>query len=139
MTFSDRFLRYYMDIAERTAQMSYSKRLLVGSVIVVDNGIISTGYNGRERGADNNCEYIVNGELVTRSDVIHAEDNAIRRVYERNLCAHGGALFCTHACCAQCASLIIEAGIKEVYYKHDYRNDNGICVLQNNDVKVRKL
>lgn len=134
-----RFIQYYIDIAERTAQMSYATRLQVGAVIVVDNGIISTGFNGAPKGEPNACEVVCGDQLVTLPNVIHAEDNAIRRVYERNLCAHGGSIFITHAPCIRCADKIIDAGIKEVYYKHDYKNDNGIRLLEHDNIKVRKL
>ena len=132
-----RFVKYYMDIAERTAQMSYAVRRQVGSVIVVDNGIVSTGYNGRAVGEPNVCEYKVDGVLVTRKDVIHAEDNAIRRVYERNLCAHGGTIYITLSPCMQCAEKIIESGIKNVIYKNEYSDLYGVRVLIDKGINVR--
>jgi dCMP deaminase len=52
----DKFLQYYMSIAEATAQLSSARRLKVGSVIVRDHQIIGTGYNGTPAGWDNNCE-----------------------------------------------------------------------------------
>lgn len=45
-----------MDLARQTAKLSYAKRLQVGAVIVKDNQIISTGYNGTPSGWDNTCE-----------------------------------------------------------------------------------
>ena len=45
-----------MDWADRTAQLSYAKRLQVGAVIVKDDSVISYGYNGMPAGWDNNCE-----------------------------------------------------------------------------------
>lgn len=139
MIFSDRFLQFYMDVAERSAQLSYATKLQVGAVVVVDNGILSTGFNGTPRGESNACEVVSGNQLVTLPNVIHAEDNAIRRVYERNLCAHGGSIFITHAPCIKCADKIIDAGIKEVYYKHPYRDENGIRLLERDNIKVRKI
>ena len=132
-----RFVKYYMDIAERTAQMSYAVRRQVGSVIVVDNGIVSTGYNGRAVGEPNVCEYKVDGVLVTRQDVIPAEDNAIRRVHERNLCAHGGTIYITLSPCMQCAEKIIESGIKNVIYKNEYSDLYGVRVLIDKGINVQ--
>ena len=51
-----KFIDYYMKIAEVTAQLSYAVRLKVGAVLVRDNQIIGTGYNGMPSGWDNNCE-----------------------------------------------------------------------------------
>lgn len=51
-----KFINYYMKIAETTAELSYAKRLQVGAVIVRENQILATGYNGMPAGWDNNCE-----------------------------------------------------------------------------------
>jgi dCMP deaminase len=51
-----KFIDYYMNIAELTSKLSYAKRLQVGAVIVKDNQILATGYNGTPAGWDNNCE-----------------------------------------------------------------------------------
>ena len=45
----------FMDTADRFAQLSSSRRLHVGAVVVKDNRIISIGYNGTPAGWDNNC------------------------------------------------------------------------------------
>lgn len=51
-----KFVDYFMSIAEVTAQLSNAVRLKVGSVIVRDNKILATGYNGTPTGWDNDCE-----------------------------------------------------------------------------------
>ena len=51
-----KYIDLYMDWADRTAQLSYAKRLQVGAVIVKDDSVISYGYNGTPSGWDNNCE-----------------------------------------------------------------------------------
>jgi dCMP deaminase len=51
-----KFIDYFMDVAERTAQLSYAKRLQVGAIVVKDDRIISIGYNGMPAGWDNDCE-----------------------------------------------------------------------------------
>lgn len=52
----DKFLDYYMKMAELTAELSYAKRLKVGAVIVKNQQVIGTGYNGTPAGWDNDCE-----------------------------------------------------------------------------------
>lgn len=52
----DKFIKLYMDWAERAAQLSHARRLQVGAVIVKDDSVISYGYNGMPAGWDNNCE-----------------------------------------------------------------------------------
>lgn len=53
----NKFIDYYMDVAERTSKLSYAIRLQVGAVIVKENRILSYGYNGMPTGWDNECEY----------------------------------------------------------------------------------
>ena len=139
MKHSERFVQYYMDIAERTADMSYAVRLKVGSVIVVDNGIVSSGFNGTPRHTDNLCEHIVDGKLVTKKEVIHSEINSITRAKERNINIKGGSIFISHSPCISCSNAILESGIDTVYFKHEYRDRNGVDNLLDNGVKVIKL
>jgi dCMP deaminase len=53
-----KFINYYMKVAELTSTLSYAKRLQVGAVIVNGNKILATGYNGMPSGWDNNCESV---------------------------------------------------------------------------------
>jgi dCMP deaminase len=139
MQYSDRFLNYYMAVAEETAKMSYAKRLQVGSVIVVDNGIVSTGFNGTPKNEDNCCEHEVDGKIVTKPSVIHAEQNAINRVTERNLSSQGGSIFITHCPCIPCALSIINAGIHSVFYRQDYRDKTGLTLLDSHGIDIQKI
>ncbi len=52
-----KFIDYFMGIANLTSKLSSAKRLQVGAVIVKGNQIIGTGYNGMPTGWDNDCEY----------------------------------------------------------------------------------
>ena len=54
-----KFIDYFMDVAERTSQLSYAIRLKVGAIIVKEDRIISVGYNGMPSGWNNTCEDIV--------------------------------------------------------------------------------
>jgi dCMP deaminase len=53
---NQKFIDYYMRIADITAELSYAKRLQVGALIVKEHKILATGYNGTPAGWDNNCE-----------------------------------------------------------------------------------
>ena len=65
-----KFIKFYMKIAEETALLSSATRLKVGCIAVKDDKIISFGYNGTPSGWDNNCEYILDGQLKTKNEVI---------------------------------------------------------------------
>jgi dCMP deaminase len=147
----------FMETAERFAQLSSSRRLHVGAVVVKDNRIISIGYNGTPAGWDNNCEdkiYCDDGDwkeqtdklhdewvtykLVTKKEVIHAEANAISKLARSNDSGLGSAMFITHAPCVDCAKLIYGAGINTVYYRNSYRDTSGIEFLINCKIEVKK-
>jgi len=148
-----KFIDYYMKIAEVTSTLSYAKRLQVGAVIVKDNQILATGYNGMPSGWENVCEYeeelLVSdlekgnrlektGQLKTKAEVLHAETNAIAKVAQSTESSKDSTLFCTHAPCIECAKLIYQSGITTLYYKHQYRDDSGIKFLQLSGVNVHQ-
>lgn len=109
---------YYMNIAHETAKLSVAKRAQVGCIIVKDNRIISIGYNGMPSGWENECE--IPGEDKTKPEVLHAETNAIAKVAQSSESCKDAVLFCTHEPCIECAKLIYQSGISEVYFKNTY-------------------
>ena len=141
-----KFIDYYMKVAELTSTLSYAKRLQVGSVIVKGNKILATGYNGMPSGWDNECETteIVEldekfiKQLVTKQEVLHAETNAIAKVSASTESSEGAVMFCTHAPCINCAKLIFQSGINNLYYRDTYRDAAGIKFLESSGVSVTK-
>lgn len=135
LTHAEKKLNLYLDIAERVAQESYCKRLQVGAVIVKDGNIISFGYNGTPSGTPNKCEE----NDVTYAYVLHAESNAITKACKSPISTEGATMYLTHSCCLECAKLIIQSGIKKVYYLQDYRDKSGINLLKNCDIEVSRI
>jgi len=130
-----------MNWATSTAQLSHAKRLQVGAVIVKDDSVISYGYNGMPAGWDNNCEdWIEDGDLgsgwKTKSEVLHAESNAIAKLAKSINSGNMASIFITHAPCIDCAKLIYQSGINSVYYRSAYRDTAGIEFLEKSGVKV---
>ena len=130
----------FMNIAETVSEQSSAKRLQVGAIVVKEDRIISIGYNGMPAGWDNECEITDHaGGLITRSEVLHAESNAIAKLARSPESGLGATLFITHSPCIECAKLIYQSGIAEVYYKNEYRSNHGTEFLQKSGVKVTKL
>ena len=129
----------YMQVAMLASQRSYAQRLKVGCVIVKNNSIISIGWNGMPTGYDNCCEMEVDGKLVTRPEVQHAELNAIAKLAYNGYCSKDAAIFITHSPCIHCALLIQKCGISHVYYHELYRDDAGIKFLKNAGIVVEQL
>jgi|TARA_B110000285_G_scaffold11737_1_gene11681 dCMP deaminase len=127
-----KFADYFFSIADMTAKLSSAKKLQVGCVIVKDNRILSIGYNGTPAGWDNECEEETKfgntgygRKLTTKPEVIHAEANALMKLVQSTDSSVGSVLFVTHLPCIECAKLVYQAGIKEVYYINDYHASKG--------------
>ena len=133
-----------MDWATRAAELSYARRLHVGAVIVKDDTVISYGYNGTPAGWDNNCEDEIFQQdgtigLKTKPEVLHAESNAIAKLARSSQSGCGANLFVTHAPCLECAKLIYQSGISNVYYRNSYRDMAGVEFLEKSGITVEKI
>jgi dCMP deaminase len=127
----------YLDMAERFGQTSEAERLKVGALIVKDDAIISCGVNGTPRGWRTNlCE---ESDGKTSDVVRHAEVNALNKLRRSNGSSSGASMFCSHSCCLGCAIEVVDAGIKEFYFKHEYRDSSGLEYLESKGVKVEWL
>ena len=146
MPMKRKLIKAYMDVAHRFAELSTARRLHVGAIVVKDDRIISIGYNGMPAGWDNNCEYehytLGNPdefELKTRPEVLHAESNAIAKLAKSNESGDTASIFITHSPCLECAKLIYQSGIQEVYYGKPYRSNDGIDFLKRCQIKIEQV
>jgi dCMP deaminase len=141
----EKFKRAFMQTAQTFAALSHARRLKVGCIIAKHDRIISIGYNGMPAGWDNNCEDECkwpNGEIVgltTKPEVLHAETNAIAKLARSNESGEGASLFVTHSPCLECAKLIYQSGITDVYYSQSYRDTAGIDFLKKSNVLIVQL
>lgn len=150
----------FMRIAYQVASESKAEKRKVGAVIVKDNNIIALGYNGTPSGFDNYCEDEVEnfsyeqnenkleaGEnfgtkqklLKTRPEVLHAESNAISKCARSTYSSEGADIFVTTAPCIECAKLIIQAGIKNVFWSEEYKSMDGIRLLEKANIYVKRV
>ena len=132
----EKFDERYLEMAAIWARNSYCKRRQVGALIVKDRMIISDGYNGTPSGFENVCED-ENG--VTKPYVLHAEANAITKVAKSGNSSEGATLYVTASPCIECAKLIIQAGIRRVVYKDEYRLTDGIDLLKEAGIEVERV
>ena len=116
---------YFMTIAFLTASRSSCKRLQVGCVIVKDNHIVTTGYNGHLSGAPHVSILRDEHEQAT----IHAEQNAISDAAKRGVKLKNATAYVTHYPCINCFKLLVQSGIKIIKYQEDYKNDNFVSTL----------
>lgn len=131
-----RYDRVYLKMAETWASLSHCNRKQVGALIVKDGMIISDGYNGTPSGFDNCCE---DDEGNTHWYVLHAEANAILKVSKSTNSALGATLYLTLSPCKECAKLILQAGIRRVVFKNEYKDNSGINFLREAGVDVQVI
>lgn len=134
-----RWDQYFMDVAIRTSQLSYAKKLQVGSVAVKQHRIILCGFNGTPAGDDNNCEDIIDGELRTKSNVLHSEENLILFAANHGISLNNATIYITHAPCPNCSRLIYGSGINRVVYKNVYRDSSGLEFLKARNIVVNNI
>ena len=125
----------YLKMAHEWGQLSKAKRKKVGCLVVKDGQIISDGYNGTPSGMDNECEYEYNGKLITKPVVLHAESNALMKLAKSNNNSNGATIYLSISPCFDCSKLIVQAGISRVVYKEKYRDNSGLLLLEENNIK----
>jgi len=115
---------YYLGIARAVAVRASCSRRQVGAVIVVDNAIIATGYNGTPSGVLNcdegGCRRCASdapvGSGYDACICVHAEQNAIVFAARHGNATQGGVLYSTLRPCFGCAKEAIQAGIRRIAY-----------------------
>ena len=134
-------INYYLDMAEVSLERSTCLRRKYGAVIVKNDEIIATGYNGAPRGRKNCCEIgkcireelnVPRGERYELCRSVHAEQNAIISA-ERSKMLGGTLFLCgknydddsyvsNSNPCSMCKRAIINSGIKDIYIRDDKNN-----------------
>jgi dCMP deaminase len=114
---------YFMSIAQVVATRSTCPRKYVGSVLVRDRIILSTGYNGSIRGMPH-CSDV--GHMMEEGHcvaTIHAEANAIIQAARNGVNINAGTCYVTASPCWQCFKQLANAGIQRICYGEFYRDD----------------
>ena len=138
---------YYLDIAETVSERSTCLRRRFGALIVKNDVIISTGYNGAPRGRKNCSDLgfcyrehlgIPRGERYEMCRSVHAEANAVIAADHDLMIGSTLYLCCTSpdtgdvmpgtTCCMMCKKLVINAGISKVVVRDDKENFREIDV-----------
>lgn len=119
---------YFMQMAQVVAGRSTCLRRQVGAVIVKDKQILSTGYNGSPTGlshcAQKGCLRqqlgIPSGERTEICRAVHAEQNALVQAAKHGVSINGADIYTTYQPCVLCTKLLINAGIKRVFFLYSY-------------------
>lgn len=119
---------YFLRLADLVATRATCLRRHVGAVLVRNERIISTGYNGAPRGLSHCLDLgclreqmgIPSGQRYELCRGVHAEQNAIINAAYYGVSTQGAVLYCTNQPCLICARMIINAGIVRVVHRGDF-------------------
>ena len=124
---------WLMKMALVVSERSTCNRLHVGAILTRSHRVLSTGYNGNVSGIAH-CEHTdASGPCET---AVHAEANALIFAARMGVATEDALLVSTHEPCLQCAKLIINAGVSEVWFRTPYRVHDGIELLRTTGVRV---
>lgn len=135
---------YFMGIAELVRTRSTCLRRKVGAVIVRDNRILTTGYNGAPPGAKH-CEEvgclrdqmgIPSGERHELCRALHGEQNAVIQAAKYGISIEGATIYTTTYPCVICTKILISSGIRKIVFNEGYPDELSAKFLSESGVEV---
>jgi len=130
---------YFMNIAKQVASRSTCDRKHIGSVIVRDKTILSTGYNGSIRGmphCDEVGHMMENGHCVA---TIHAEANAVLQAAKNGVMIEKAEVYTTASPCWICFKMLANAGIKKIHYGEFYRDERIFDIAKKIGIELKHI
>jgi dCMP deaminase len=125
-----------MSMAKLASSRSTCLAFPVGAVIVKNNQVVATGYNGSPSGTSHCTEqgYCYPGlsscdaSSILPSRAVHAESNAIAQAAKHGISTDNATIYVTLEPCLSCLKLIISSGIKTVYYDTSFNTGDKALV-----------
>ncbi len=138
---------YFMEMAELARKRSSCLRRGVGAVIVKDNHMLASGYNGAPAGVAHCSEtgclreqlHVPSGQRHELCRGLHAEQNAIIQAAKMGVNIDGATLYCTTQPCIIRTKMIINAGIKRVVIKESYPDELAQKMAEEAGLKIELL
>jgi dCMP deaminase len=135
---------YFLELADMVARRSTCLRRHVGAVLVRDERIIATGYNGAPQGLQHCLEAgclraeqgVPSGERYELCRGVHAEQNALVNAARYGVSTLGAVLYCTNQPCLLCARMLINAGVRRVVHRGDFEDARALQFLREAGVEV---
>ncbi len=140
--------QYFLNITRQVAERSTCTRAKVGAVIARERSILASGYNGAPSGLPHCTEV---GCLVYQSQTpdgqleencyrtIHAEINAIAQAAKNGVSIRDADIYVTHTPCIHCLKVLINTGIKRIFYDRAYKLETVRELLGASDVQLHKI
>lgn len=139
--------QYFMSSAMLASKRSTCIRRQVGAVIAKDNQILATGYNGAPRGLVH-CNAVgclreklkvSSGSMHELCRGVHAEQNAIVLAAKKGISVEGASIYTTEKPCCICVKLIINAGIREIFFVNDYEDKTSDNLIKESGLRMTRI
>jgi dCMP deaminase len=138
---------YFMRVALLVSERSSCTHRKVGAVIVKDKRILATGYNQPPSGFPHCDEIkcirdvlnIKSGEYQEICYGLHAEQNALMQAARFGISTLDASIYVTHQPCSICSRLIVNSGIKKVYYNEPYPDSLSKFFFKNCGIEIFSL
>jgi len=138
---------YFMSIAKLVSTRSTCLRRKVGAILVKDKRILCTGYNGAPAGLKHCLEIgclreklgIKSGQRHELCRALHAEQNVLIQAAYYGVQVADSILYCTNLPCVICTKMLINAGIKKIYYEEGYPDDLSKDMLVEAEIELIRL
>ena len=139
--------QYFMKITEDVSERAICVKRKVGALIVKDNRILASGYNGAPKGFNHCTEQtclrkqmqVPSGQRHELCRGLHAEQNAIIQAAWHGVQIAGGTLYCNYQPCVICVKMLINAGIKRIVYTGGYPDELAAEMLKESGLEVVKV
>lgn len=138
---------YFMGIADLVKERSTCLRRKVGAVIVKNNRILTTGYNGAPPGVSH-CEdvgclrelmHVPSGERHELCRALHGEQNAVIQAAKYGISIEAATIYTTTYPCVICSKILIASGIKRIVFRGGYPDELSKKFLQESDILVDEI
>ena len=139
--------QYFSSITRMVATRSTCLRRHVGAILVKEKRILATGYNGAPAGLkhciDVGClreeASIPSGTRHELCRALHAEQNAIVQAAYHGISIAGSTLYCTNKPCVICSKMLINAGIKRIFFDESYDDDLADAMLAEAEIEIMRF
>jgi len=138
---------YFAEIALLVSSRSTCLRRKVGAVLVRNKRLLTTGYNGAPSGVAHCLEVgclrdqmgVPSGERHELCRGLHAEQNAIIQAATHGISIEGADLYCTNLPCIICTKMLLNAGIRRVFYLDGYADEMSLAMMEEAGVELIHL
>ena len=139
--------QYFMHIVDLVRERSTCLRRHVGALAVRDNRILATGYNGVPTGLahclDTGCLRaelgIPSGQRHEICRGLHAEQNVLIQAATHGISIQGAEIYSTTYPCVLCCKMLINCGIRHIYYAENYPDELSQAMLKEAGIPVTHI